>query len=219
MRTVNSSGTSSQTEPSASSSCTSAPEEPGPEGGSPNPIPPMSSISAAEFTVLEGPYARRKLWQNLTFGGGKVNEKGQSIGGEITRSTLRAMLESSRNIQPSDMSEKAVAARRVNGFEEFDGIVFAAKIGIEKGKDNYPDKNKIAAVITPDKKEYQQAMNGGGGHVPAAAPQTPSWAAGQAPPQAQTGSQAPQWASAPQQPPPQAGNQTPPKTTVPSWAQ
>src|SRR5690606_26449099 len=55
----------------------------------------------AEFTVLEGRYARRKVWQNMTVMGGKVDENGQSKAGMITRSILRAILESARNIQPS----------------------------------------------------------------------------------------------------------------------
>ena len=109
-----------------------------------------------EFTITEGPYAKRKVWSNMTWTGGKKNEKGQSIGGEITRSTLRAMLESARNISPLDMSEKAMAARRVNSFSEFDGVEFIVKIGVEKGSGGYPDKNKVLAVVTPDKKEYRQ---------------------------------------------------------------
>ena len=34
----------------------------------------------AEFTVAEGPHARRKFWQNFTVQGGKLDEQGQSIG-------------------------------------------------------------------------------------------------------------------------------------------
>jgi hypothetical protein len=33
-----------------------------------------------EFTVMEGPHARRKFWQLFTVAGGKVDEKGASIG-------------------------------------------------------------------------------------------------------------------------------------------
>ena len=33
-----------------------------------------------EFTVVEGPYARRKFWQMFTVSGGKLDDKGQSIG-------------------------------------------------------------------------------------------------------------------------------------------
>lgn len=151
-----------------------------------------------EFTVTEGPYAKRKLWTNMTWSGGKVDDKGRSKGGEITRSTLRAMLESARNINPDDMSEKAMAARRVNSFGEFDGLEFVLKVGIEKGQSGYADKNKVLSIITPDKKEYSQGASGG--YQPAAqAPPAakPAWAQGAAPP-----------------PPPQN-----PKPVIPSWAQ
>ena len=40
-----------------------------------------------EFTVTEGPYARRKFWQNFTVAGGKLDEKGQSKGWNISKST------------------------------------------------------------------------------------------------------------------------------------
>jgi hypothetical protein len=79
-------------------------------------------------------------------------------------------------------------------------MIFAAKIGIEKGKDGYPDKNKIAVVVTPDKKEYQAVMTGQPvGAAPAFGAQatstSPPWAAGAAPaPQAQPKSTTPSWA-------------------------
>lgn len=163
---------------------------------------------SAEFTVLEGPFANRRLWQNLVVSGGKQNEKGQSIAGEVSRSTLRAMLESARNIQPTDMSEAACTKRRVQSFGEFDQMVFVAKIGIEKGKDGYQDKNKILAVITPDKAEYQQIMNGQPVTSGAAAAPSP-WTAQQG----NSGTSAPSWASGPA--PAQTDS---PKSTIPSWA-
>ena len=46
-----------------------------------------------EFVVSEGPYAKRKIWQFLIVSGGKLNERGESTAGNITRATLRAILE------------------------------------------------------------------------------------------------------------------------------
>lgn len=151
-----------------------------------------------EFTVTEGPFAKRKLWSNLTWTGGKKNDKGQSMGGEITRSTLRAMLESARNIMPEDMSEKAMASRRVNSFSEFNNLEFVIKVGIEKGQSGYPDKNKIMAVVTPDKPDYRQDHHSAQPSAPMSAPTTtPPWAQG-----------------SPPAPPSQN-----PKPTIPAWAQ
>ena len=151
-----------------------------------------------ELTVTEGPFAKRKLWSNMTWSGGKKNNKGQSMGGEITRSTLRAMLESARHIMPDDMSEKAMAARRVSSFGEFDGLEFVIKVGIEKGQGGYSDKNKIMTVITPDKKEYSAGpTTETPASAPTGTPATPPWAQGSAPP------------------PPQQN----PKPVIPAWAQ
>ena len=47
-----------------------------------------------EFTVVEGPHIRRKFWQALTVSGGKVDEKGVSLGWSITKRTIRGMIES-----------------------------------------------------------------------------------------------------------------------------
>ena len=143
-----------------------------------------------EFTVTEGPYARRKLWQYLVLSGGKQNERGESIAGGITRAMLRAILESSRNIRPDDHSDAAVNARRINSLQDFCGMVFMAKIGVEKDKTGqYADKNRIQTVITPDMKDYGGNRNGGAPAQPA-----PQWGT---PPTAQTkpsSSPVPAWA-------------------------
>lgn len=108
-----------------------------------------------EFTVESGPYAKRKIWQMFTVSGGKLDEHGESIGARISRQSLRAILESARNIHPDDYSERGIEARRINDWDDFNDLVFWAKIGVEKDKTGqYGDKNKIACVITPDMKEY-----------------------------------------------------------------
>jgi hypothetical protein len=54
-----------------------------------------------EFTVVEGPYARRKFWQNFTVAGGKLDEKGQSKGWNISKSAFRAMIDSALGLDPA----------------------------------------------------------------------------------------------------------------------
>ena len=62
-----------------------------------------------EFTVVEGPHAKRKFWQMFTVQGGKVDENGVSIGWNISKSTFRAMIDSALGLDPQDMSETAKA--------------------------------------------------------------------------------------------------------------
>ena len=63
-----------------------------------------------EFVVVDGEFAKRKLWQLFTLHG---TTPGHAEAGEISRNTLRAILESARGIKPDDKSEAAAAARKV----------------------------------------------------------------------------------------------------------
>jgi hypothetical protein len=48
------------------------------------------------------------------------------------------------------MSETAMSSRKINSFEELNGLEFVAKIAVEHDRNGvYPDKNKIASIITP----------------------------------------------------------------------
>ena len=68
-----------------------------------------------EFTVTEGPYARRKFWQSLTVSGGKLDASGVSIGAGITKGILRAIHDSAHGLDPADTSEAARASRILRG--------------------------------------------------------------------------------------------------------
>src|SRR5689334_4880326 len=59
----------------------------------------------AEFTVTAGPHVRRKFWQNFTVAGGKVDERGESIGWKISKGFFRTMVDSALGLDPHDMSE------------------------------------------------------------------------------------------------------------------
>ena len=103
---------------------------------------------SGEFTVLEGPYARRKIFTLI----GLYSPKGPEWG-NMGRALVRAMLNSARGLSDKDSSPQAQAARRISGIGDLDGIEFVAKIDV--GKDtNGDDKNEIRAAITPDHKEY-----------------------------------------------------------------
>jgi hypothetical protein len=135
-----------------------------------------------EFVVVDGPYARRKFWENMIQAG---TTDGHAKAAEINRGKLRSILESSRNVRPDDVSPQARTARTVS-LKDFDGLNFIAKVGIERGRPRgdgtnecYPDRNILAAIITPDKKDWRPVAqpppwNGGDGTSSGAAPSGPS---------------------------------------------
>lgn len=104
-----------------------------------------------EFTVTEGPNAKRKFWSLLTVEG---TTEGHQKAADISASRIRAILESAHGIRPDDESEAARAGRRINSWGDLNNLRFVAKIGVEKGKDGYKDKNTLAEVITPDRKQW-----------------------------------------------------------------
>jgi hypothetical protein len=121
----------------------------------------------AEFTIVEGLYARRKFWQFFTVSGGKLDEQGVSIGWKISKSTFRAMIDSALGLNPEDMSDAAKARRVLNGLSELSGITFVGKVRIEPSDNpRYPDRNRLERVVLPQEPEWQKVMNGE--HVPAA---------------------------------------------------
>jgi len=109
---------------------------------------------AGEFVVLDGTFAKRKLWSNI----GLYSPKGPTWG-QMGRSFIRAVLNSAKGIQPQDNSPNAAAARRIAGFHDLDGIEFVVKIDIDKDTQG-EHRNVIRNVIEPDHKEYVRVMNG-----------------------------------------------------------
>lgn len=107
---------------------------------------------ACEGVVMEGPFARRKVWWNI----GLYSAKGPTWG-NMGRTFVRAALNSARNIHPGDNSPQAQAARRISGFGDLEGLEFVVRFDIEKdGRGE--DKNTIKSVIEPDHKDYAAIM-------------------------------------------------------------
>ena len=102
-----------------------------------------------EFIVTEGEYYKRKFWQYMVIQG---SEKAVNI----SRKTLRAIIESARAVQPDDITPEAQNNRKISGYGDLNGLCFPVKVGIEKAQagTDYKDKNKILVVITPDMPEY-----------------------------------------------------------------
>jgi hypothetical protein len=122
----------------------------------------------AEFTVVEGPHARRKFWQMFTVSGGKVDDNGVSIGWKISKGVFRAMADSALGLDPKDASEMAKAKRILRGLADLSGVNFIAKIKIEpSGDPQYGDSNRLDRVIVPGEPEWRQVMDG---QIPPEAP-------------------------------------------------
>lgn len=135
-----------------------------------------------EFVVLDGPYAKRKMWSLI----GLHSPKGPEWA-NMGRAFVKGILNSSRGLHPQDNSAQAQQARRIQGFADLDGIEFVAKVEMDKDQ-NGDDKNVIRTAITPDHKDYA-AVSGNtvqpaASAQPASSPQAsasaptgrPSWA-------------------------------------------
>lgn len=131
-----------------------------------------------EFTVLSGPFAKRKVWSLV----GLMSPKGPAWG-NMGRAFLRAAVESAKGINPNDESEAAQKARMLSGIGDLDGLEFVVKIDVEEDTTGqYGDKNVIRDVITPGHKSYAATMAGEATAAPAPAPKAangggvPAWA-------------------------------------------
>jgi hypothetical protein len=152
----------------------------------------------AEYTVLEGPYAKRKIWSMI----GLYSPNGPNWG-NMGRSFVRNILNSARGIADNDNSPDAQKARTIAGFSDLEGIEFVARIDVSTDGNGEP-KNEIRAAVTKSHKDY--AAFAGQPRVALPAP-------AQAVPQAQPSYTPQQPAYAPQAAPaPQAAN------LRPTWA-
>jgi len=107
---------------------------------------------SCEFVILEGEYARRKVWGLI----GLFSNKGPEWG-NMGRSFIKAILNSARGVLENDNSPAAQNARRINGFADLDGIEFVAKITTKKDQ-NEELRNEIRFAVTPDNKDYKAIM-------------------------------------------------------------
>jgi hypothetical protein len=123
---------------------------------------------ALEFVVVDGEFAKRKFWENWIVEG---VDHAKAI--EISHGRIKAALDSALGLDPKDVSPQARAAR-ARSYKALEGLTFIGKIGIEKGApkndgsgDSWADKNILAAIITPDRREWHPVVqpppfNGGG---------------------------------------------------------
>ena len=111
-----------------------------------------------ELTIDDGqPYARKKLWDMI----GDPQHPGNSPEyREMGMRSIARILEAGRNAGPSNP-----AAYSIGGYTDLSGLRVAIKIGVEKGKDGYEDKNRITEYLTPNPqssahKDFQRLLAG-----------------------------------------------------------
>jgi hypothetical protein len=101
------------------------------------------------FVILEGEYAKRKVWSLI----GLQSPKGPEWG-NIGRSFMRAILTSARGFAEEDTSPQALAARDIKSLAELDGLEFFARIDVEKNKEQGTEKNIIKVALSKGHKDY-----------------------------------------------------------------
>lgn len=91
-----------------------------------------------ELTILDGPYARRKVWDRPGVAG---SEKYVQAG----FAAIRHILEVGRNAGPQNQ-----AGYQINDYLALDNITCAIKIGVDPAKDGYEAKNTVACYLSPN---------------------------------------------------------------------
>ena len=107
----------------------------------------LSASLDAEFEVLDGEYAKRKFWQLFMITG---TTPGHAESIDIARGTLRAIVESAKGIRPDDQSEAAEKARSISDWGDLHGLCFVARVKVKAASGDFPAKNLLGMVITPD---------------------------------------------------------------------
>ena len=129
---------------------------------------------SCEFIILEGEYAKRKVWGMI----GLHSNKGPEWG-NIGRSFIKGILNSARAFAENDNSPAAQSARKITGFADLDGIEFVAKITTKKDQ-NEELRNEIRFAVTADHKDYKNVMGsvsqGAKTSAATAANNRPAWA-------------------------------------------
>jgi hypothetical protein len=107
-----------------------------------------------EFAI-EAPeeYAGRKIFKAMVLVG---TTDRHAKAADISRKTLRAIIDSKHGLKHNDESAAARAKREVSSLREFDGVRIMIRVGVEPPKGGNPAKNIIRQVITPDMQEWRQ---------------------------------------------------------------
>jgi hypothetical protein len=134
-----------------------------------------------EFTIIGGEFDRRKFWDRVFVDGDKMGQSGIPQAKEIGLRTLKAIVESARNIDPADMSPQAQQNRNITGVFDLNAMEICAKVGIKKGTNGYSDNNRLLAALAPNAKGFVPSGQAPVMQTPAAAQQMQQAAPAQPP--------------------------------------
>lgn len=119
-----------------------------------------------ELTIMGGQFDRRKVWHNLFVHGDAVDSDGVPKARKVGLQTMRDIINSSYALSRNDVTPEAQAKRNIASVDVLDGIEVCVVIGVEKGTNGYPDKNKVKAFIGPDSTDYIAGGIAGGNPNP-----------------------------------------------------
>lgn len=133
-----------------------------------------------ELTIDDNqPYARKKLWDMIgdpAFAGNSPEYR------EMGMRSIARILETGRNAGPNNPG-----GYQLTDYAHLSGLRVAIKIGVEKGKDGYEDKNRVAEYLTPNPqssahKDFQLLVSGVFNKAKAATPAATGGFGSQQPP-------------------------------------
>ena len=135
--------------------------------------------------------------------------QGSETAMNIANSLLRAALEAARGIDPNDITPRAVQARQVSDWSDFDGLEFPIKVICEQPKAGAKYvNNKIGKIITVNMEENEQVKGGKEMITEDVIPKIPDL---------ETQKQENPWTK--NDPPMPQDNQAPRNDSIPGWAQ
>ncbi len=105
-----------------------------------------------EYVILEGKYAKRKIWGII----GLHSQNGPEWT-NMGKAFIKSIMNSAKGISPKDNSDAAVIARKIDSFKPLDGIEFVARIDVTKDQKGN-SRNEIRAAITSDHNDYALVM-------------------------------------------------------------
>ena len=109
----------------------------------PSPSTPGPSHLAAEFVVTGGDHAKRKMWSNIG-----LHSEGTDLGPDGAQLHPRRAQQRPQR-PPAGQQPARPPARRIQGFNELDGIEFVARVDVEKDAKGR-DRNVVKIAVEPD---------------------------------------------------------------------